>query len=354
MKRLSLIFFIILPAISVGQYQSGFLQEYFFGRQPSARAEAMGKAYASIDSDMTTLFYNPAGIASIKGLEINGSLASPYYSFDEATYSFISAGYKFNDYLVIGLTRNHFTSGGKITFTDIDGNVIKSYTPYNSNYSLTLASQPIKNLFFGLNTNYFIWQPLDEVATSIYFDFGIIKKIQLLQEESSDHSINIGASISNLNYAKIKLDFFGNKTENDFPVITRYGANYHFALNKQLFSDSLKTLEFLYQLEYQMLLNSDYHSAIRTGGELKILEILSLRVGYFSEKVEDYDIPTYNNSEISSVTYGFGLQLPVHKFTNIPLNINFDYTNLSQPSYSKTFTNWDNFSVYNLRINWII
>jgi len=36
------------------------------------------------------------------------------------------------------------------------------------------------------------------------------------------------------------------------------------------------------------------------------------------------------------------------------LNINFDYASLPQPSYSKTQTDWDNFSAYTLRLNWII
>jgi len=350
------ILLLLFPAITFGQYQSGFLSEHFFGRQPSARAEAMGKGYVSIDGDLASTFYNPAGISSINGLELNGSLASPYYLLTKAKYNLISVGYKIKDYLVIGLSRNHFTWGEKINFTDINGNTISSYTPYNSNYCLTLSSQPIKNLFLGLNTNYFVWQPgvMDKAATSIYFDFGAIKKFQFLQRKTSGQSINIGASITNFNYAKVTLKYLANISKNNLPVITRYGANYQFTLDKHLLIDTLKTLRLLLQGEYQILLNSQYNSALRAGCELQLLEILSFRAGYYKEKVYDYGIPSANYNEISAFTYGLGIQLPLYKLTKIPLTMNFDYTSLPQVSYTKTTTDWGNFTTYNFRINWIL
>jgi outer membrane receptor protein involved in Fe transport len=79
MKKLVLYLLIITPFASFGQYDYGFLQEIFFGRQPSARAEALGRSYAAVDGDLTTIFFNPAGTATLKGLEIDGSYAAPYF-----------------------------------------------------------------------------------------------------------------------------------------------------------------------------------------------------------------------------------------------------------------------------------
>jgi hypothetical protein len=353
MRRLTIILLLTVPTLSFGQYQYYFLKEHFFGRQPSARAEAMGRSYVSVDGDLTTSCFNPAGSATIKGLEIDGFYASPYYLLKKAKYDFISAGYKIKDYLIIGLNRNHFSFGEKIYYTDINGNVLGSYDMYESNYCLTLSSQPIKNLFFGLNTNYFIWNPLDKKASTVHFDFGVIKKIQLSQKETSGHSVNLGASIVNFNYAKITLDYNGNKTTNDLPVIARLGANYQFYLNKHLLIDTLKTFKFLIQGEYQDVLNYKYESAIRTGGEIMLLEILSIRAGYYKEIEYDYGYPSVNYGQISALTYGFGLQIPLYKLTKIPLNINLDYTSLPQPSYTTAYPRMDNFTTYNLRLNWI-
>lgn len=355
MKKSIVILVLVIPLLSFGQYEYGFLQESFFGRQPSARAESLGKGYSSIDGDLATVFYNPAGTATLQGIEINTSFASPYYILEKAKYNFISAGYNINKYLTIGISRNHFTTGQEINSTDSVGNPIATgNTPTNSLYSLNISSQPIRNLFIGANTNYLIWEPIDESATSIYFDFGIIKKFEFGQKITTNHAINIGASITNLNFAKIKLDFNGYEFENNLPVITRYGVNYQFYLNKKWVSGTLNTFRLLLQGDYQLLLNSDYHNGFHTGAELMFLEILSLRIGYYKESVYDYDFPSVNKNEISDITYGFGLQISLNKLTKIPLNINFDYTSLPQTSYSKTQTSLENFSTYTLRINWIM
>ncbi len=355
MKKLITILVLVIPLLTFGQYEYGFLQESFFGRQPSARAEALGKGYSSIDGDLATIFYNPAGTATLQGAELNTSFSSPYYALKKANYNFISAGYNINKYLTIAISRNQFTIGQKINLTDSVGNPIATgFTPTNSLYSLNISSQPIKNLFIGVNTNYLIWKPINESAKSIYFDFGIIKKFEFGQKITTNHAINIGASITNLNFAKIKLDFNGNEFENNLPVITRYGVNYQFHLNKKWISDTLNTFRLLVQGDYQFLLNSDYNNGFHTGLELMFLEILSVRIGYYQESQYDYDLPSANVNEISEITYGLGLQIPLDKLTKIPLNINFDYASLPQPSYSKTQTSLGNFSTYTLRVNWIM
>ncbi len=355
MKKALTILILVIPLLSFGQYEYGFLQELYFGRQPSARAEALGKGYSSIDGDLTTIFYNPAGTSTLKGAEINTSFASPCYSLEKAKYNFISAGYNINKYLTIGISRNHFTFGQEVNLSDSAGNpIVTGHTPTNSINSLNISSQPIKNLLIGLNANYLIWKPIDESANSFYFDFGVIKKFEFGQKLTTNHVLNLGVSITNLNFAKIKLDFNGNEFKKDLPVITRYGINYQFYLNKKWISDTLNTFRFLVQGDYQLLLNSDYNNGFHSGLELMFFEILSARIGYYQENQYDYDLPSANENEISAITYGFGLQVPLYKLTMIPLNINFDYTSLPQPSYSKTQTDWDNFSAYTLRINWII
>ncbi|MEX0966101.1 MAG: PorV/PorQ family protein [Bacteroidia bacterium] len=352
MKHLTILILLFLPAMASGQYQYGFLRETFFGRQPSARAEAMGRGYSSIDGDLTSIFFNPAGIATIKGLEIDGSFSSPYYTLSSAQYDFVSIGYKVSDHVIVGLSRNHFTYGQEFTFADVNGNTYGPYTPENSNYTLTLSSQPIKNLFIGLNTNYLVWKPLGKPESAIYFDFGAIKKFYIFEKNGVMHSVNIGASITNFNNAKTSFEIMDDTYTADLPVITRYGTNYQFKLDKHLIIDTLETLNFLFQGEYKMLLNSPYHSGIHTGAEIELLEILSIRMGYYMEKEYNYGFPAVNKDEISEITYGFGLQLPIHKLTKLPLNINFDYTSLPQPSLSKRMPGFDNFKTYNLRLNW--
>src|ERR1700752_4350542 len=102
MTKLKTLFIFLLPTFLFGQYKSGFLTENFFGRLPSARAEAMGQSYTSIDGDLSSIYFNPAGIATIKGLELNGSYTPPtFYLASGGFTSFFAAGCRINKYLQV-------------------------------------------------------------------------------------------------------------------------------------------------------------------------------------------------------------------------------------------------------------
>ncbi len=354
MKKILLFNFLLISLNTSGEYEYGFLHEFYFGRLPSARAEAMGKCYNSIDGDLTTAFFNPAGTATIDGLELSGSLASPFYLLNDAEYSYLSVGYKFSDYFVVGFGRNNFSLGQSISNQNENGELIGYYDePFYSNYYLTISSQPLKNLYVGINANYFIYHLFNEGSNTFYMDFGCIKKFQFGKNEIKNHSINLGVSIKNLNFAKLERSFIGVNFENELPVITRFGANYQYTLDKHLLIDTLETFNFLFQGDYQLLLNSDYNSGFYTGTEILFLEILALRAGYYFEKEYDFELPEVNYNSISQFTYGFGLQLPIHKLSKIPLNINLDYTTLPQPRFSSdNFFEFENFKSLTMKINW--
>ena len=343
MKKLLTILSLISYSASFGQYQSGSWPEFFFGRHPSARAEAMGRGYSSIDGDLATVHFNPAGLATINKFELNTSYTPPGHYFTKGYYTFYGLGFRQSKYLQLALSQFRFDFGETYF---INANT----TPFTERNKLTLSSEPTSNLFVGINANYFIWQPgIDKTSKTIYFDFGVLKKINLT-EGLIPQSINLGASISNLNYSHVNATFNGITSKYNLPVITRYGANYQLSAGKHIFLDSSNAIRLLLQSEYQMLLNSNYRSAVKVGGELMILEMLSLRAGYFKEKVYNYNLPEYNRSMIEDFTYGLGLQIPLYKLTNIPININFDYTSLPQVNYTRDQAEPDNYRTFSLSL----
>jgi len=345
LRLLGILFLFILPIISFGQYEPGYLSEFFFGRQPNARAEAMGKGYTSIDGDLGSIYFNPAGIATIKSIEINATYTPPDCYLTKGYYTFYGLNYKLNKYLQIALSQFHFDYGK--TFV-----VNANKTLYTEKNTLTIASEPLKNLLIGLNANYFIEQPgIDKTSSTIFVDFGVIKKIQIALQKKNRQTLNFGASISNLNYSSNKITFNGITTKYYLPVITRYGVSYESNFGKTHFIDSVSLIRILAQSEYQLLLNSEYRSGIKFGAEITLLNLLSLRAGWYREKVYDYGFPDVNNNKIEAITYGLGLHIPLHSFTKIPIDMQFDFTSLPQVSYSKTQTDWDNFTTYSLRLN---
>lgn len=189
-------------------------------------------------------------------------------------------------------------------------------------------------------------------ATTFHFDLGLIKKFRFAEKKHSNHSINLGASITNLNFAKISFESSGMKDA--LPVITRYGTNYAFSFKNNRILGTLNTLNVLILWEYQRVLNSDYYSGFHTGSEVSFFEILMVRVGYYKEDRDDYGLPASNKNSLSSFTYGFGLQFPIHKLSEVPLNVNLDYASLPQVSLSKSSNDWSHFSTYTVSLNWLI
>ena len=357
--KLSVILLIIIfPAISFGQYDNSSFQDMFFSRLPNARAEAMGRAYASIDSDISTVFFNPAGTATIKGLELNASFASPYYMAPWVKINYFGLAYNFNKYLTVGLSRNQVNYGMMLlrSTENPEGTRDSGKVAHNI-YTLNIASQPVKNLLIGVNLNYMVYNVISENPKTLFFDFGVIKKFPFQQNSNFQQSINIAANICNLNYAKQTYNSYNNLHEPinysyNLPVITRYAANYQLIYKNHLLNDTLNILEFLAQAEYDDLLNSDYMTSYHFGTEVKLLEILSLRAGYYHKKIDDFGNPAYHKDNISSFTYGFGFQLPLYKLIKLPLNINFDYTSQPEITNSKITSDSGDYNTYTFRLNW--
>lgn len=374
---LAVILYFITTNYSFAQTYNGAFYEMFFGRQPSAKAEAMGRSIASIPGDAISYYYNPAGMASLKGLNLNGSFASPYYSLDTARYNFFGASYNIKKYGTVGLSRDYFNYGyeDEIIVTDEIGNVTGTYTydPDITNYRMTLSSEVIKDLFVGVNLN-FLHPDLipDEYNLTVgnekfqdenvfYFDLGVIKAFNI-KSNKLNHNINLGTSLINVNsadYSPIDEDQ-GDK----LPVIFRLGASYDLSLDDRSISSKLKSYNFLVNAEYEDLFNSKYYGGFHSGFEFTFLEILSLRAGFYTQdnmnndaSFDDSGNVTINKIEntLNEFTYGFGVNIPIRQLTNgkTPIELKFDYANLKQPPYINDEDSPGNYHVYTIIFNWI-
>jgi hypothetical protein len=351
MKRI-IILFALLPAFASAEYDYGFMHELFFGRQPSARAEALGRSYTAVDGDLTTSFFNPAGTASLRGLEVAGSFSSPFYGLREAKYTYVSAGSSVCKYFTFGLSWNKF-SYGEMDLTNEVGDIYGHYYPSSSVYGLNLSSEPVKDLYLGVNVNFVNFDLYTFKGQTLYFDFGAIKKFRLSATEKIRHTVNLAASVINLNSAKMKIDLSPGSITGQLPLITRFAAGYEFKLNKKLLNDSLHTFECLAEVEYNDVLNSDYLTSLHAGIEFTFLEIASLRAGYYTEEEFNYGYSDKNEDHLNEFTYGFGLQLPLYKLTKIPVKLSLDYTSLPQPNYA-VGSSEENFSTFTVRAKWFI
>jgi len=347
-----LLYFAVCKESYTQSYEYDF-QEFFFGRQPSARSEALGRSFVSVIGDANSYYYNPAGLEGLKGLNFSGTYANPYYLAEDANYNFLSASYKIANYGVVGISRDYFKLADVIVTNEFGVPQGEGHTLSLSNYRLSIASEVFKDFFAGANFNLF--RSYDETFFSIghdgasknvfYIDLGLIKSFNFKAKKLS-HIINLGSSIINVNSAKMDGDYL------KLPVIFRIGASYNLLIDNKDIVPGLRTYNFLITSEYQKLFNSDNYDGMKAGLELTLLELLSLRTGYYFQGIHDCDNCKKNLSEF---TFGFGINIPVEKLSksDIPLNIKFDYTALEQPTYVTNIKNWNDFHVYNLKLNWL-
>lgn len=346
MKYRLIFSFIFLPLLSTSQYGHRFSPDFFNAIQPNAGAEAMGKAYVSLDGDLGSINYNPAGIASIEKMQIYGSFIPTGNYRPKKTFSFYGFSYKIFPFLNVGISN---------TLLDYD---LRNYPSnitgkhYRVKYTLTLSSEPIKNLLIGVNTNYFRWsEGYGPNANPFYFDFGVIKKFPFTIGNRR-YYFNIGSRITNFTGSSTANESYGIVSKFDLPIKTRYGISFKTQFGKNKLFDSGSALSLLLQSDYQLLLNSKYQAGIKAGGQVTIMDLLSLRAGYSEENSDIYNLPQYNKRILKAFTYGAGLQIPLKTITKIPLIIYFDYCRFPELNASYILPDGPDRSVYTLRIDY--
>lgn len=348
MRLLILTIFLVVSSLVYGQYNSGYLPEFFFGRQANARAEALGRSYTSIDGDLGSIYFNPAGTATVKGIMVNTSYTPPGYYSTRGFYTFFALSHKINKHFQLAVSQFKFDFGK----TQVAN---ATRRPFTENITVNLSSQSIKNLLVGINANYFVWQPGNTNSSkSIFFDFGVIKKIDLSHKTENSQMVRVGASISNFSSSSTKATLQSITEKYHLPVTTRFAISYDYEFGKAHLWDTISAYKIMLQTEYQTLLNSEYRSGIKFGGEFKILDLLSLRCGWYKEEVSDFGFPDDNKDRLSSWTYGIGFHIPFKQLTNLPFDIQLDYTSLPQVSYSKHTTSQSNFRTYDFKVLYLL
>ncbi len=330
----------------------GALEELFFYHHPSARAEAMGKGYVAIDGDLFASFYNPAGLASARGILVTGSyLPTPFYLLEKSSLSFIGGSFQIGDYGVVGLSRYHL-SYGEMLLWNRKRQQVEEFTPGVSMYALTMATD-LECFFVGVNLKLIHRRyGIDDNTNSGLADLGVLKNFSLQENGRIQQVAKGGASLFNFTYSSIG----SSNQEDELPVIFRLGGSYQISLFEGAMLGNLRTFDALCHIEYQKLLNSKYRRGIKVDGELTLLEVVAFRYGHYREKIDDLGHPEANKNLLSENTYGFGVQIPLNQLSKsrIPPDLKFDMVRLTQPSYVKTRTTEGRFSQYTLSVNWLL
>jgi len=351
-------FLLILSNHLFSQNYNGSFSTLFFARQASAKIEAMGQASTAVTGDLSAAYFNPAGISNLKGVQVYNNFSKGFFLADAAVSNFFGIGSQLGEKWAIAYNLQSFNDN--IIFTDADGNIIPIANKPDLIHKLTGSYKPFKTIAIGFSANMFnrptieIFEYLFEYKKVFYLDFGIIKEFNLFQNKIQKHSLNLGASLTNSNFSKSTYKNSNSNYVEYIPVINRYGINYDFVLSKNWLVDSLNTCKISVVADYSFLLNSKYYSGYNVGCQLELFDFLSARIGYYSRSNN-----TDQNLQIlkrkNAFTYGFGLSIPIYKLTKLPLQVNFDYSNLPQDNSSiEPYFIFPNYNCFTGCIKWFI
>ncbi|GAB4141756.1 MAG: hypothetical protein Fur0015_11270 [Ignavibacteriales bacterium] len=278
-------------ALAQGTSKSGTTAAQFLKIGIGPRAIGMGSAFTATANDLSSIYWNPAGLSSNYSTD---AMFNHTNWIADVGYDF--AGFSTN---VSGVgTMGAFVS----VLKSIDGMMVRTvespegtgerFDAGGMSIGLSFARELTDNFSIGFNAKYireYIW---NESATGFALDAGVLYKINVLNE------LRLGASISNFG-TKMKLDGRdlvevkqvgeagqGNLINSviqieewDLPLLFRVGVA----------SDLIKSDAFRLTTAIDAVHPNDHTEYLNLGSEFSWNEILFFRVGYnslFEEKTE--------------------------------------------------------------------
>ena len=284
-------FALLMSAALFSQSKTGTTIGQFLKIEPSARIAAIGNAGASLGGEIASMFYNPASLGRISGSDVQ-------FTFNkwlaDITYNYAAAGVNLEGIGTFALVATILNSG------EMDVRTVEQplgtgerFTVKNMAFGLGYGLMVTDRVSVGLQVNYIT----ESIWHSSISTFGLNLGVQY---QILDEGLTVGASLSNFGADAsydgrdlyLNYDFDPNKYgDNDrlpaelrtgsfgLPVIFRAGISYKFT-----FSEDYNLL-----LAVDAMHPNDNSESLNLGGELNLLQYVSIRGGYrnlFQDDVE--------------------------------------------------------------------
>ncbi len=283
----------VVPTASSGEdfKKVGAAGGQFLKMEVGARAAAMAGAYSGVSDDLTSLFWNPAGIARLDGIAANFSYTQWFADF---SHNFVAASMPVGEQFRAALHVVTFTSG------DIEVTTVRDPEGTGTFYSrndlaigATFGGYLTDQFSFGVTTK-FVKEGFSSVSSSgLVFDVGTMY-------ETGINGINLGFSISNLGsdfsyegqdlVEQVEQEPSLRRRETDVTVLTNpYPLPLSFRagiaadvlesfFDYEVVEDETREHALLLALDFVTL--SDTPEQYNVGAEYTWNELLALRAGY--------------------------------------------------------------------------
>jgi hypothetical protein len=295
----------------------------FLKVMPSARATAMGDAYAVLASGAEAVFWNPSGLALAQTQELSLTYVDWIFDARQGALSYalpmgsIGALGVQVQYVDFGEFEETTTADPYIKDPNAPGLTGRTFRPFSFLVGLTYARSLSDKFSAGLSVKYAHeslfdgqWvtayigqlsglQTVKTWASGLLFDFG-------LRYNTGFRSIQVAASVQNFG-ADVK---YANES-NPVPLLFRFGIGADLIGTQALFvqADDNNRLT----MEFDLFQPNDYSQQAHLGLEYEYARTFAVRGGYKFNY--DYEGPTF----------GAGLK---HDFGPVDLSIDYSYASI--------------------------
>lgn len=328
MKKVLLVFLISVFCM-FGQSKVGSTSAPFLNIGIGPRAISMGGAFIATASDVSSLYWNPAGASRS---DINEAMFSHSRWFADITYNWAGAMVKLGDAGTVGLNLTYLDYGDMeiTTLTEQDGTG-QLFSAHDMSLGLTYAYNLTDRFSLGGTVKYIQQKIWNTSASAFAMDLGVLF-------HSDIYGLRIGATITNFGTG-MKMDGKDLLVQHDIDP-NNYGNNDQILASLQtdefplpltfrigLAMDVLNNEEHRVTLAVDALHPNDNDESINIGGEYMFNNLVAFRIGYKSLFL--------TNSE-EGLTAGVGLN---YNFTNdFGVKVDYAYQDFGVLDYTQHFS----------------
>lgn len=328
MKKI-LVVFLLSVACVFGQSKVGSTSAPFLNIGIGPRAISMGGAFVATASDVSSLYWNPAGASRS---DINEAMFSHSSWFADINYNWAGAMLKLGDAGTVGLNLTYLDYGDMeiTTLAEQDGTG-QYFSAYDLSMGLTYAYNLTDRFSLGGTVKYIQSKIWNTSASAFAMDLGVLF-------HSDIYGLRIGATITNFGTG-MKMDGKDLLVQHDIDP-NNYGNNDQILASLQtdefplpltfrigLAMDVLNNEEHRVTLAADALHPNDNDESLNVGGEYMFNNLIAFRVGYKSLFLD--------NSE-EGLTAGVGLN---YNFTSdFGVRVDYAYQDFGMLDYTQHFS----------------
>jgi len=312
--KVVVVYFIIQSSVVAGSFKPYAGEFAYLGTGP--RATALGGAFTALSNDVTSSYWNPAGLIEAKGLQAIFMHSKQFISSIQNNYLAISTPFEDNSalgfsiyYLTVINIPNSLNAKNEITNQVVYSDV-SFFNTGDYVFTGSYAKKYDENINWGVNVKLIYRDYELETATGFGFDAGL---------KYITGNLKFGAIIRDLTGTVIAWS--NNTTEYILPSV-KLGAAYTYYLNEYnlMFTPTMDLNILNENRDYSAQFNlSSVSGDLMAGLEVSYDEIISLRMGI---------------DDIGRFTTGIGISIP---------RVNIDY---SFTSYENELGNIHRISIH--------